>query len=191
MVATYSVKFFLNDQADIEKLQDEAARICPNFKLIFENWAKKHSHLTKRISLKTLNKVFQELDFKIRNEDPDFSLLVDSILQISPAYNPEKNTKEKKEVKKETREVQPRETLPREQPVKLVKTEDNASIEQNPVFSSSRLYEMAGVGLNVSEGSNFQVFGGMQKSGVNGTKFGNSVFNSSGFLGAGNYNLKD
>ena len=40
--------------------------------------------------------------------------------------------------------------LPREQPVKLVKTEDNPGIEHNPVFSSSRLYEMAGVGLNVS-----------------------------------------
>jgi hypothetical protein len=51
---------------------------------------------------------------------------------------------------------------------------------------------MAGVGLNVSEGSNFQVFGGMQKSGNIGTKFGNSVFNSSGFLNnAANYNLKD
>jgi len=128
MVATYSVKFFLNDQVDIEKLQDEAARICPNFKLIFENWAKKHSHLTKRISLKTLNKVYQELTYKIRHEDPDFSLLVDSILQISPAYNPEKNAKEKKEIKKEQREVQPREILPREQPVKLVKTEENPVI---------------------------------------------------------------
>ena len=96
MVATYSVKFFLNEQVDIEKLLDEAARICPNFKLIFENWAKKHSYLTKRISLKTLNKVYQGLHFKIRHEDPDFNLLADSILQISPAYNPEKNGRDKK-----------------------------------------------------------------------------------------------
>ena len=60
------------------------------------------------------------------------------------------------------------------------------------MFSSSRLYEMGGVGLNVSEGSNFQVFGGAQKSGVGGTKFGNSVFNSSAMIGAVNYNnLKD
>ena len=61
MVTTYSVKFFLNEQPDIEKLLEEASRICPNFRLIFENWAKKHSHLTKRISLKTLNKVYQDL----------------------------------------------------------------------------------------------------------------------------------
>ena len=50
---------------------------------------------------------------------------------------------------------------------------------------------MAGVGLSISEGSNFQVFGAMQKSGNIGTKFGNSVFNSSGFIGTANYNIKD
>ena len=51
---------------------------------------------------------------------------------------------------------------------------------------------MAGVGLPVSEGSNFQVFGGLMKSGGMGT-IGNSILNrSSGCLvGAGNYNLKD
>lgn len=51
---------------------------------------------------------------------------------------------------------------------------------------------MAGVGLNVSEGSNFQVFGQMQKSGGNiGTRFGNSVFGSSAYLGGLNPNIKD
>jgi hypothetical protein len=52
-------------------------------------------------------------------------LLVDSILQISPAYNPEKNEKDKKVEKKDNRETQPREQreiLPREQPTKMVKT---------------------------------------------------------------------
>ena len=39
------------------------------------------------------------------------------------------------------------------------------------------------VGLNLSEGSNFQVFGQMNKSGGNpGTRFGNSVFGSSGMM---------
>ena len=47
-----------------------------------------------------------------------------------------------------------------------------------------------GVGLNISEGSNFQVFG-LQKSGNIGTRFGNSVFGSSSFLGAANYSIKD
>ena len=124
MLVTYTLKFFLNEH--IEELLEEAIRICPNFKLIFENWAKKHSNLTKRINPKTLNKVYQDLHFKIRHEEPDFNLLVDSILQISPAYNPEKNEKDKKIEKKDNKEIQPREqkeSLPREQPTKMVKTE--------------------------------------------------------------------
>ena len=35
------------------------------------------------------------------------------------------------------------------------------------------------------------MFGTAQKSGIGGTKFGNSVFNSSALLGGGNYSLKD
>jgi hypothetical protein len=122
MLVTYTLKFFLNEH--IEELLEEAVRICPNFKLIFENWAKKHSNLTKRINPKTLNKVYQDLHFRIRHEEPDFNLLVDSILQISPAYNPDSKDKEKKAErleKKETKEIQPREILPREQPTKMVK----------------------------------------------------------------------
>lgn len=74
----------------------------------------------------------------------------------------------------------------------MVKTEEPI-MEHMPMFSSSGLYAMAGVGLNVSEGSNFQVFGQTHKSGNIGTRFGNSVFGSSSFLGVGapNYNLRD
>jgi hypothetical protein len=75
--------------------------------------------------------------------------------------------------------------------VKIVKIEHDLHIEHNPMFSSSRLYEMAGAGLNISECSNFQVFGQMQKSGNIGTRFGGSVFGSSALLGMPNYSLKD
>ena len=53
--------------------------------------ALKHSNITKKINLKTLNRVYQDLFTSIRHEEPDFNLLVDSTLQISPAYNPEKS----------------------------------------------------------------------------------------------------
>jgi hypothetical protein len=86
MLITYSLKFYLNDKN--EELEREAIQICPNFKLIFESWAKKHSSLTKKINPKTLNKVYQDLYIKVRHEEADFCMLVDSILQISPAYNP-------------------------------------------------------------------------------------------------------
>lgn len=81
--------------------------------------------------------------------------------------------------------------MPREQPTKLIKTEPIEHFEHNPVFSSSRLYEMAGAGLNISEGSNFQVFGQMNKSINIGTRFGNSVFGSSAVLGVPSCPVKD
>jgi hypothetical protein len=86
VLVTYSLKYFLNDQS--EELLEEATRICPGFKPIFENWAKKNSNLMKRINPKTLNKVYQDLYLRIRHEEIDYNLLVDSTLQISPAYNP-------------------------------------------------------------------------------------------------------
>lgn len=89
MLISYSLKYFLNDQHD--HLLEEANRICPGFKAIFENWAKKHSDLTRRINPKTLNKVHIDLSTRIRHQEPDFNLLVDSTLHISPAYNPEKD----------------------------------------------------------------------------------------------------
>ena len=50
---------------------------------------------------------------------------------------------------------------------------------------------MAGVGLNISEGSNFQVFGQINKSLNIGTRFGNSVFGSSNLIGVPACPVKD
>lgn len=103
---------------------------------------------------------------RIRHEEPDFNLLVDATLQISPAYNPEKSDKDKRTDKRteekkieekrleerkgeerrereREREEQRREDAQlfgREQPSKLIKTEPVEHLEHNPVFSSSRLY---------------------------------------------------
>jgi hypothetical protein len=40
--------------------------------------------------------VYQDLYLRIRHQEPDFNQLVDATLQISPAYNPEKNDKDKR-----------------------------------------------------------------------------------------------
>lgn len=145
-----------------------------------------------------MNKVYQDLYLRIRHEEPDFNLLVDSTLQISPAYNPEKSEKDRRMEKKEDRKEdksdrqENRELFAREQPTKVVKSEPiDSHIEHNPLFSSSRLYEMAAVGLNISEGSNFQVFGQINKSINIGTRFGNSVFGSSALLGVPSCPLND
>lgn len=73
----------------------------------------------------------------------------------------------------------------------MVKVEQSQIEQHNPMFSSSRLYEMAGAGLNMSDCSNFQVFGQMQKSGQLGVRFDGSVFGSSGMLNLPNFSLKD
>lgn len=95
MVTSYSVKFYLNQST--EEVLEEASKICPHFKIIFQNWAKKHANLTKRINPKTLNRVYQQLSQDTRRDEPDFNMIVDAIIQISPAYNPEKNDLKKKE----------------------------------------------------------------------------------------------
>jgi hypothetical protein len=56
------------------------------------------------------------------------------------------------------------------------------------MFSSSRIYEIPGVSLNISEGSNFQAFG--QKSGNLGTRFGKSLFASGSMMGIASYEVK-
>jgi hypothetical protein len=98
---------------------------------------------------------------------------------------------DKKEAKQEENN---RELYPRENPSKMVKTEPleyHHHLEQNPLFSSSRIYEMVAAGLNVSEGSNFQVFGQINKSLNIGTRFGNSVFGSSALIGVPSCPVKD
>lgn len=88
MVTTFTVKYYLNDNTD--DLMEEAGKKCPNFKQVFKNWAKKNSNVTTKINPRTLNTVYKKLFLSIRQESPDFNMMVDAIIQISPAYNPDK-----------------------------------------------------------------------------------------------------
>ena len=89
MVSAYTVKYYLNENNN--DALEEAIKRCPNFKKIFESWAKKHSTITTKINPRTLNSVYKLLYMSIRKEKPDFNSMVDAILQISPAYNPERD----------------------------------------------------------------------------------------------------
>lgn len=79
---------------------DEAVKKCPSFKIIFQNWAKKHAEITSKINPRTLNIIYQHLFTKVRDNEPDYNIVVDAILQISPAYNPEKEKNFREEKKK-------------------------------------------------------------------------------------------
>ena len=79
---------------------DEAVKKCPSFKIIFQNWAKKHSDITSKINPRTLNTIYKHLYTRVRDDEPDYNIIVDAILQISPAYNPEKEKIAKEEKKR-------------------------------------------------------------------------------------------
>lgn len=96
MVTAFTVKFYLNEKNTGEVLEEVNKR-CPNFKQIFQSWNKKHSTVITKINPRTLNTVYKNLYSSLKQDQPDFNMLVDAIIQISPAYNPEhKPTPEQK-----------------------------------------------------------------------------------------------
>lgn len=68
-------------------------KICPDFRGIFETWAKQYAQTTLKINPKNLNKVYKEVFLTKEEVDIqfDYNSLVDNLLQISPSYNPEKD----------------------------------------------------------------------------------------------------
>lgn len=91
LLAAYTVKYYLNEK--VQDLMEEATKKCSNFKSIFTKWMKKHSETTSKIKPRSLNTVYKMLYSSQREEKPDFNMMVDAIIQISPAYNPERDKK--------------------------------------------------------------------------------------------------
>lgn len=69
---------------------EEINKRCPNFKQIFQGWNKKHSSIITKINPRTLNTVYKRLYSSVKEDQLDFNMIVDAIIQISPAYNPER-----------------------------------------------------------------------------------------------------
>jgi hypothetical protein len=90
MLCGYTVKYYLNENVDM--YAHESEKVCPNFRAIFEQWAKQYAQTTLRINPKSLNSKFKEIYLKreTRAIQTDYNSLVDSLLQISPCYNPDK-----------------------------------------------------------------------------------------------------
>ena len=59
LVTSYTVKYYLNE--DTIEFMEEAIKRCPNFNIVFQNWAKKNAHITTKINPRTLNIVYKEL----------------------------------------------------------------------------------------------------------------------------------
>jgi hypothetical protein len=130
MVTAYTVKYYLNENS-VEAM-DEAVKRCPHFKQVFQTWAKKHSAITNKINPRTLNHVYKSLYGSFRTRKPDFNMMVDAILQISPAYNPERE-----KGKDHSKKVPP---VKKEDPPS---TKLECSLPHPPMFSSSVLMGLA------------------------------------------------
>lgn len=70
----------------------ESEKICPEFRRIFQQWAKQYAQTTLKINPKSLNRVYKQIYLQREPEkvQADYNALVDQLLQISPSYNPEK-----------------------------------------------------------------------------------------------------
>lgn len=101
LLCGYTVKFYLNEHTDMYTAEMEKA--CPDFKQVFEEWAKHYAWTTLRIHPKNLNTIYKQISLKPepRNVQADYNCLVDQLLQISPSYNPEKEKVDTSTLKKE------------------------------------------------------------------------------------------
>ena len=135
MLCSYTVKYYLNDEAD-DGLE-EANRVCPNFLLVFESWAKKHNNLTSRISPRLLNRVYKDIYNCSRHDIADFNRMVDSIIQISPAYNPEREKIKMEEAKAKNQKLHDRNDRGMEN--SGIVNPESISI---PMFSSSGFFHL-------------------------------------------------
>ena len=98
MVTAFTVKFYLN-QSTVDILE-QATKRCPNFKQIFQSWNKKHYTIITKINPRTLNLVYKRLYSSFKDDQLDFNMMVDAIIQISPAYNPQREKQTQQDHKK-------------------------------------------------------------------------------------------
>jgi hypothetical protein len=101
LLCGYTVKYYLNENIDM--YTNEMDKVCPDFRVIFEEWAKQYAMTTLRIHPKNLNKIYRQIGLKaeLPRIQADYNSLVDQLLQISPSYNPEKEKLEYGALKRE------------------------------------------------------------------------------------------
>jgi uncharacterized membrane protein len=77
---------------------------CPRFKEKFNEWSLTSGIVNIKINPKILNNIFKRLTSNTEKEKDyieNYNVLVEQILDISPAYNADKEGKSKKKKKKE------------------------------------------------------------------------------------------
>lgn len=130
MLTAFTVKFYLNPNT--QEIVEEVNKKCPNFKQIFQGWNKKHSSIVTKINPRSLNLVYNQLYGGLEESHKDFNVIVDAIIQISPAYNPEKGQEIKKRREKSELSIK-----------KTIVDPNLFALPQPSLFSSSILLNLA------------------------------------------------
>lgn len=59
LLCGYTVKYYLNEEPDMFAIESE--KVCPEFRRIFQEWAKQYAQTTLKINPKSLNKVYRQI----------------------------------------------------------------------------------------------------------------------------------
>lgn len=88
LLAGYACKFALNSESS--HLLEEANKMCVNFKSLFERWIEDYIHIIESISPRSLNAIYKNITTDLSHSQSDLNLMTDFIIQMSPAYNSDK-----------------------------------------------------------------------------------------------------
>lgn len=106
LYCAYYSKKSLNELPQENIFGEFFKEICPEFKERYPEWTQQ-SGVANKINPKMLNKIFKKLTFYSDSSHEDvenYSLVVEEIIDISPAYNADKSGKQKKSRKKKGQE---------------------------------------------------------------------------------------
>jgi len=91
LVITFSLKQYLNEKQEVEKIQAYCEKICKNFQIIFNRWTRLSSINKFNYSAPEINRKFKFLAKKDYNENmsslKDYNIIVDNIMTLTGTYN--------------------------------------------------------------------------------------------------------
>jgi len=98
LVITFSLKQYLNEKGEVDKIHAYCESICNNFQAIFNRWTRSFYMNKFNYSPIEINKKFRNLTQK-EVEDPmsglkDYNIVVDSIMNLTGSYKSKVNTKQ-------------------------------------------------------------------------------------------------
>lgn len=90
LVITFSLKQYLNEKSEVDKIHAYCENICTNFQAIFNRWTRVSFYHKFNYSPLEINRKFRYLcqkeDLDLLNTNKDYNTIVDSIMGLTGAY---------------------------------------------------------------------------------------------------------